>query len=73
MDAIAIKEAAEAIKTLAAQAAAVTALAPFHDEINALTDQIAFQADCILRWYLSDTTAIRGDRPAAGFGSIAAG
>lgn len=54
MDAIAIKEAAEAIKTLAAQAAAVTALAPFHDEINALTDQIAFQADCILRWYLSD-------------------
>lgn len=49
MDAIAIKEAAEAIKTLANGLRGDDAW-PFRIEI---IDKIIFQADCILNWYLT--------------------
>ena len=53
MDAIAIKEAAEAIKTLATQLATEGAKCPAHAKIVEITNQISFQADSILNWYLA--------------------
>ena len=54
MDAIAIKEAAEAIKTLSDKIAAKAQPIPSVSyQIVALADQVRFQADCILNWYLA--------------------
>lgn len=52
MDAIAIKEASTAIKTLATQLATEGARCPAHAKIVEITNQIAFQADCILNWFV---------------------
>ena len=54
MDAIAIKESAQAIKTLADKIAAKAQPIPSVSyQIVALADQVRFQADCILNWYLA--------------------
>lgn len=60
MDAIAIKESAQAIKTLASQLATEGAKCPAHAKIVELTNQISFQADCILNWYTQPAPVLGG-------------
>lgn len=53
MDAIAIIEASRAIMTMAQKIRQEVMLPGVSPEVLKLTDQIIFQADCILNWYLT--------------------